>query len=97
MTRIPYDRLEEFNLRDAVSYYDLIDALCDHQHVAEAVEICFGDRQGGDVSPGANQILLLGMIESSTSGLHAVLQGGWTASSCSINSLSCKKTWNHQS
>ncbi|KAK4772221.1 hypothetical protein SAY86_013996 [Trapa natans] len=46
-----YCRLEEFNLRDAVSYYNLIDALCDHQHVAEAVEICFGDMRSEDVSP----------------------------------------------
>lgn len=47
-----YSRLGEFNLRDAVSYYNLIDALCDHRHVAEAVEFCFGDRRNGNPDPG---------------------------------------------
>ncbi|KDP37017.1 hypothetical protein JCGZ_06073 [Jatropha curcas] len=37
-----FDRLEEFNLKDEISYCHLVDALCEHKHVIEAQEFCFG-------------------------------------------------------
>lgn len=37
-----FDRMKEFNLRDDVSFSNLIDALCEHKHVIEAEELCFG-------------------------------------------------------
>ncbi|OWM69596.1 hypothetical protein CDL15_Pgr014057 [Punica granatum] len=47
-----YRKLGEFNLRNAVSYYNLVDALCDHRHVVEAVEFCFGDGRGVNLDTG---------------------------------------------
>lgn len=36
-----YDKAEEFNLKDEISFGNLIDALCEYKHVVEAEEICF--------------------------------------------------------
>lgn len=38
------NRLEEFNLKDEVSYCNLIDALCEYKHVIEAQDYCFGKK-----------------------------------------------------
>ncbi|KAL6963564.1 hypothetical protein U1Q18_034575 [Sarracenia purpurea var. burkii] len=37
-----YDKAEEFNLKDGLSFSYLIDALCEYKHVIEAEEICLG-------------------------------------------------------
>ncbi|KAI5660445.1 hypothetical protein M9H77_29238 [Catharanthus roseus] len=42
-----FDQMEEFNLRDDVSFSNLIDALCEHKHVIEAEELCFGSNSNG--------------------------------------------------
>nr|XP_016491965.1 PREDICTED: pentatricopeptide repeat-containing protein At1g80550, mitochondrial-like isoform X1 [Nicotiana tabacum]XP_016491966.1 PREDICTED: pentatricopeptide repeat-containing protein At1g80550, mitochondrial-like isoform X1 [Nicotiana tabacum] len=36
-----FDKAEEFNLRDHISFSNLIDALCEYKHVIEAEELCF--------------------------------------------------------
>ncbi|KAL5698453.1 hypothetical protein ACHQM5_029486 [Ranunculus cassubicifolius] len=36
------NRIEEFGLKDEVSFGNLIDALCDYRHVIEAEELCMG-------------------------------------------------------
>ncbi|XVF74814.1 hypothetical protein PTKIN_Ptkin13bG0141400 [Pterospermum kingtungense] len=36
-----FDRLEEFNLKDEISFCNLVDALCEYKHVIEAQELCF--------------------------------------------------------
>lgn len=36
------NRLDSFNLKDDVSFFNLIDALCDYKHVIEAEEFCKG-------------------------------------------------------
>nr|GMC71454.1 pentatricopeptide repeat-containing protein At1g80550, mitochondrial-like [Ipomoea batatas] len=38
-----FDKLEEFNLKDSVSFSNLVDALCEYKHVIEAQELCFGN------------------------------------------------------
>lgn len=40
-----YDSLDEFDLKDEVSFSILIDALCEHKHVIEAQELCFGKKK----------------------------------------------------
>lgn len=40
-----FNRLDEFNLRDVTSYCNLVDSLCEHKHVIEAEELCFGERK----------------------------------------------------
>ncbi|XAR69040.1 hypothetical protein NMG60_11000492 [Bertholletia excelsa] len=37
-----YNRTEEFNLKDELSFCNLIDALCEYKHVIEAEEMCLG-------------------------------------------------------
>ncbi|KAF3965932.1 hypothetical protein CMV_009922 [Castanea mollissima] len=37
-----YDSLEEFGLKDEMSFCNLIDALCEYKHVVEAYDLCFG-------------------------------------------------------
>ncbi|XWS11734.1 hypothetical protein CRYUN_Cryun37aG0025400 [Craigia yunnanensis] len=38
---ITFDRLEDFNLKDEISFCNLVDALCEYKHVIEAQELCF--------------------------------------------------------
>ncbi|KAL3528922.1 hypothetical protein ACH5RR_008244 [Cinchona calisaya] len=45
-----FDRMEEFGLKDDVSFSNLIDALCEYKHVIEAEELCFGkDKNCGEI------------------------------------------------
>ncbi|PSS07542.1 Pentatricopeptide repeat-containing protein [Actinidia chinensis var. chinensis] len=37
-----YDRMEEFNLKDELSFSNLVDALCEYKHVIEAEDMCLG-------------------------------------------------------
>ncbi|XP_047318367.1 pentatricopeptide repeat-containing protein At1g80550, mitochondrial-like [Impatiens glandulifera] len=39
---IAYNRSQDFNLKDEITFSHLIDALCEYKHVVEAAEICFG-------------------------------------------------------
>ncbi|OMP01476.1 hypothetical protein COLO4_11833 [Corchorus olitorius] len=39
-----FDRLDEFNLRDEISFCNLVDALCEYKHVIEAQEFCFSGK-----------------------------------------------------
>ncbi|XP_017646952.1 pentatricopeptide repeat-containing protein At1g80550, mitochondrial isoform X1 [Gossypium arboreum] len=39
-----FDRLGEFNLKDDISFCNLVDALCEYKHVIEAHELCFSGR-----------------------------------------------------
>ncbi|GMH15906.1 hypothetical protein Nepgr_017747 [Nepenthes gracilis] len=47
-----YDKLDEFNMKDEVSFCNLIDALCEYKHVIEAQELWVNRREcvrfGGD-------------------------------------------------
>ncbi|EEF31923.1 pentatricopeptide repeat-containing protein, putative [Ricinus communis] len=43
------DILEKFNLKDETSFCNLIDALCEHKHVIESQELCFGNNNGIDI------------------------------------------------
>ncbi|KAK8989941.1 hypothetical protein V6N11_064354 [Hibiscus sabdariffa] len=36
-----FHRLEEFNLKDEISFCNLVDAPCEYKHVVEAHELCF--------------------------------------------------------
>ncbi|CAH9144761.1 unnamed protein product [Cuscuta epithymum] len=36
-----FDKLDDFNLKDSVSFSNLVDALCEYKHVIEAQELCF--------------------------------------------------------
>ncbi|KAL3633100.1 hypothetical protein CASFOL_026084 [Castilleja foliolosa] len=36
-----FGKLDEYNLRDEISFSNLIDALCEYKHVIEAEELCF--------------------------------------------------------
>ncbi|XP_054782836.1 pentatricopeptide repeat-containing protein At1g80550, mitochondrial-like [Prosopis cineraria] len=40
-----YEKLGQFNLKDETSYCNLIDALCDYNHVHEAQELVFGKNE----------------------------------------------------
>ncbi|KAJ4851530.1 hypothetical protein Tsubulata_047534 [Turnera subulata] len=55
------DRLEGFNLKDEASFCNLIDALCEHKHVIEAYDLCFGKTDGGDFA-GKNSTKVHNMI-----------------------------------
>ncbi|GMY33985.1 pentatricopeptide repeat-containing protein At1g80550, mitochondrial-like [Fagus crenata] len=37
-----FDSLDEFDLKDEMSFSNLIDALCEYKHVVEAYDLCFG-------------------------------------------------------
>ncbi|CAI9113919.1 OLC1v1014624C1 [Oldenlandia corymbosa var. corymbosa] len=43
-----FRRMEEFDLKDEVSFSNLIDALCEYKHVIEAEELCFGKNKDFD-------------------------------------------------
>lgn len=43
-----YYRTEEFNLKDELSFSNLIDALCEYKHVIEAEEMCLGKNSNKD-------------------------------------------------
>ncbi|XP_015581641.1 pentatricopeptide repeat-containing protein At1g80550, mitochondrial [Ricinus communis] len=44
-----YNETEKFNLKDETSFCNLIDALCEHKHVIESQELCFGNNNGIDI------------------------------------------------
>lgn len=44
-----YNKLEEFSLKDEISFSNLIDALCEYKHVIEAEELCLvKNKNNGD-------------------------------------------------
>lgn len=45
-----YDSLEEFDLKDETSFFNLIDALCEYKHVIEAQDLCFGKNKKFNVN-----------------------------------------------
>ncbi|AAF27119.1 unknown protein; 31926-33272 [Arabidopsis thaliana] len=61
-----YDKLDDFNLRDETSFYNLVDALCEHKHVVEAEELCFGKNVIGN-----------GFSVSNTK-IHNLILRGWS-------------------
>lgn len=61
-----YDKLDGFNLRDETSFYNLVDALCEHKHVVEAEELCFGKNVIGN-----------GFIVNNTK-IHNLILRGWS-------------------
>ncbi|KAL1198590.1 Pentatricopeptide repeat-containing protein [Cardamine amara subsp. amara] len=61
-----YDRLDDFNLRDETSFYNLVDALCEHKHVVEAEELCFGKNVIGNG------------FSVSTTKIHNLILRGWS-------------------
>ncbi|XP_062157316.1 pentatricopeptide repeat-containing protein At1g80550, mitochondrial [Alnus glutinosa] len=55
-----YDSLEEFDLKDETSFFNLIDALCEYKHVVEAQDLCFGKNKKFNVN--ANNTKIHNMI-----------------------------------
>lgn len=43
-----YNKLEEFSLKDEISFSNLIDALCEYKHVIEAEELCLAKNKNND-------------------------------------------------
>lgn len=37
-----YDRLDDFNLRDEMFFYNFVDVFCEYKYVVEVEEFCFG-------------------------------------------------------
>ncbi|KAJ0231729.1 Pentatricopeptide repeat-containing protein [Hirschfeldia incana] len=62
-----YDRLDDFNLRDETSFINLVDALCEHKHVVEAEELCFGRNVIGN-----------GFRVSGNTKIHNLILRGWS-------------------
>ncbi|KAK9098463.1 hypothetical protein Syun_025508 [Stephania yunnanensis] len=54
-------QMENFDLKDETSFFNLIDALCDHRHVIEAEELCKGK----------------GSFFANSTKLHNMLLHGW--------------------
>ncbi|KAG6669545.1 pentatricopeptide repeat-containing protein At1g80550, mitochondrial [Carya illinoinensis] len=51
-----YDSLEDFDLRDEMSFSNLIDALCEYKHVIEAQELCFGKDKKFNINVNSTKI-----------------------------------------
>ncbi|KAL2504124.1 Pentatricopeptide repeat-containing protein [Abeliophyllum distichum] len=64
-----FGKLDDFNLRDEISFLNMIDALCEYKHVIEAEELCF--RKNRD-SKNYNQ---LGINVESTKIYNMILRG----------------------
>ncbi|XP_010472907.1 PREDICTED: pentatricopeptide repeat-containing protein At1g80550, mitochondrial-like [Camelina sativa] len=63
-----YDKLDGFNLRDETSFYNLVDALCEHKHVVEAEELCFGK----------NVMMIGNGFRVSNTKIHNLILRGWS-------------------
>ncbi|CAI9786930.1 unnamed protein product [Fraxinus pennsylvanica] len=64
-----FDKLDDFNLRDEISFLNLVDALCEYKHVIEAEELCFKKKR--DI----NNYELLGINVEGTKIYNMILRG----------------------
>ncbi|XP_059642195.1 pentatricopeptide repeat-containing protein At1g80550, mitochondrial-like [Cornus florida] len=61
-----YDRMEEFNLKDQMSFSNLIDALCEYKHVFEAEELCIKNNNNDK-----------NLLFSANTKIHNMILRGW--------------------
>lgn len=63
-----FNKLDEFGLKDEVSYCNLVDALCEYKHVIEAQELCFGENKNVGFS---------GLVEMNKTKIYNMILRGW--------------------
>lgn len=63
-----FNKLDEFGLKDEVSYCNLVDALCEYKHVIEAQELCFGENKNVGFS---------GLGEMNKTKIYNMILRGW--------------------